>query len=182
MRKAAPSLLAEPSEGQRFAITLTTLMAGAIGAGYMYVYWDSPHELTIPLHMNPAQSRVVPWAPWWVPVSVMGLLAMVFWRLFVARAGGISMKAAVITLFVVFALHHCVAFICVDYGAALQYVPPPPLWQMIGMFPFELLGGLFTTGVMVMLGFDNLIVTLVLAALAGTANAGLGRLIWRLAS
>lgn len=180
MRKAAPSLLAEPSEGQRFAIALTTLMAGAIGAGYMYFNWDYPRELTIPLHMNPAQSRVVSWAPWWVPASVMAVMAMAFWRLFVARARGISMKAAVIVMFVVFALYHCVAFICIDYGAALQYVPPPSLWHMIAMFPFQVLGGLFTTGVMIMLGLDSLIVALLLAAAAGTANAGIGRLIWRL--
>jgi|GEM_PF-4846216 len=178
MRKL--SLLDEPSDGQRLAIVLTTLMAGAIGAGYMYAYWDPPHQLTIPLHMNPAQSRIVPWAPWWVPVTIMAVLAMALWRLFVARARGISMKSAVITLFVVFALHRCIAFICVDYGAALQFVPPPPLWHMIGMFPFELLGGLFTAGVLLMLAPGDWIVMLVFAALAGTANAGLGQLIWRL--
>jgi len=51
---------------------------------------------------------------------------------------------------------------------------------MIGMFPFELLGGLFTTGVLLMLAPGDWIVMLVFAALAGTANAGLGQLIWRL--
>src|SRR5437764_279425 len=98
------SLLDEPSDGQRVAIALTTLMAGAIGAGYMYLNWDYPLELTIPLHMNPAQSRVVSWAPRWVPVTAMAVAAMLLWRLFVARARGISMKAAVVTLFFVFAL------------------------------------------------------------------------------
>jgi hypothetical protein len=177
------SLLDEPSEGQRVAIALTTLMAGAIGAAYMYVYWDYPLELTIPLHMNPAQSRVVSWAPRWVPVTAMAVVAMLFWRLFVARARGISTKGAVITLFVVFALYHCIAFICIDYGAALQYAQPPSLWRLIAMFPVELVGGLFTGGVMMMLGFPfGWIAMLVLAAAAGMANAGLGRLIWRLAA
>ena len=183
MSRQARSLLDEPSDGQRFAIALTTLLAGAIGAGYMYFYWDYPRELTIPLHMNPAQSRTVGWAPWWIPVSVMGLLAMAFWRLFVARARGISMKGAVITLFIVFALYHCIAFICVDYGAALQYAQPPSLWRMIAMFPVELGGGLFTAGAMMMLGFPgDLIVMLLLAAIMGGANASLGRAIWRLAA
>ena len=177
------SLLDEPSDGQRFAISLTTLTAGAIGAGYMYFYWDLAPELTIPLHMNPAQSRVVSWAPRWIPVTVMAVVAMVFWRLFVARARGISMKGAVITLFVVFALYHCIAFICIDYGAALQYAQPPSLWRMIAMFPAELLGGLFTAGVMMLLGGPiEWAVTLLLAAIMGGANASLGRLIWRLAA
>jgi hypothetical protein len=181
MSRQARSLLDEPSDGQRVAISLTTLLAGAIGAGYMYFYWDYAPELTIPLHMNPAQSRVVSWAPRWIPVTVMAVIAMLSWRLFVARACGISIKSAVITLFVLFALYHCIAFICVDYGAALQYVEPPSLWHMIAMLPVELAGGLFTTGVMIMLGFPgDLIVMLLLAAIAGGANASLGRLIWRM--
>jgi hypothetical protein len=180
--QAPQSLLKQPSEGQRAAIALTTLMAGAIGAAYMYFNWDYPRELTIPLHMNPVQSRLVSWAPAWIPTLIMGLIAMAFWRMFVARARGISMKAAVIVFFLVFALYHCIAFICIDYGAALQYPSPPPLWHLIAMFPFELLGGLFTTAVMATIGFDNLIVALLLAIIAGTANAGIGRLIWRLAA
>lgn len=176
MRKR--SLLEEPSDGQRFAISLTTLMAGAIGGYYMYFNWDYPLELTIPLHMNPAQSRVESWAPRWVPVTVTAVFAMALWRLFVARARGISMKGAVITLFIVFASYHCVAFICIDYGAALQTVPMPSLWQMIAMFPFELLGGLFTAGVMLMLAPVEWIVLLVLACAAGLPTAAIGRLIW----
>jgi hypothetical protein len=173
------SLLAESTEDHRIAILLTTLIAGAIGAGYMHVYWDSPSELTIPLHMNPAQSRVVSWAPRWVPVTVMAVLAMALWRLFVARGRGISTKGAVITLFVVFILHHGVAFVCLDYGAALQYMPPPPLWQMLAMFPLQLLGGLFTAGVMFMIsGPIEWIVALVLACAVGIPVAEFGKLIW----
>ena len=49
-----------------------------------------------------------------------------------------------------------------------------------GEIPAELGGGLFTAGVMMMLGFPgDFIVMLLLAAIAGGANASLGRLIWR---
>ena len=118
------------------------------------------------------------WAPRWVPVTVVAVLAMALWRLFVARARGISTKGAVITLFVVFASYHCVAFVCLDYGAALQIVPMPSLWHMIAMFPFELLGGLFATGVMLMLAPVEWIVLLVMACAVGIPVAEFGKLIW----
>jgi hypothetical protein len=169
-----------PGDGQRFAIALTTLMAGAIGAYYANFYWDYPAVPTIPLHMDPAHRQVVNWAPRWVPVSIMALLSMLFWRLLVARARGISMRAAVITFFVLFALRHGTEFVCLEYSAALQYPEPPPLWKMAAMFPLVLLGGLFTTGAMLLLGFPgDWIAMLVLACAAGVPTAAIGRLLWK---
>ena len=179
MTKSGASLLDEPSAGQRFAIALTTLMAGVIGAYYMYFYWDYPWLLTIPMHMNPDQKRAVSWAPWWVPVSVMAVLSMAFWRLFVARARGISIKAAVTTLFILFALRHGIEFICIEYSTAVRLIPQPPLWHMIAVFPLQILGGLFSAAFMFLLGFPgDWVVMLVLALAAGLPTAALGRVLW----
>jgi hypothetical protein len=180
MSSATRSLLDEPSEGQRFAIALTTLMAGAIGAYYMNFYWDHAAVPTIAHHMNPAhQQQTINWAPRWVPVTIMAMLSMLFWRLFVARARGISMWAAVLTLFVAFALRQAIEFMCLDYSTALHLPQPPPLWQLVTMFPLVLVGALFGAGFMFLWGFPaELIATLVLAAAAGLPIAALGRLLW----
>jgi len=167
-----------PSESQRLAIALTTLMAGAIGAYYMNFYWDYPAVPTVPLHMNPAHRPVPSWAPRWVPVSAMALMSMLFWRLFVARARGISMWAAVITMFVLFAMSKAIEFICLDYGAALYL--EQPLWHMIAMFPLVMLGALFGAATLLVLGFGDWIVMLVLACAAGLPTAAIGRAIARL--
>ena len=170
-----------PTEGQRFAIIITTLMAGAIGAYYMNFYWNYPPVPTIALHMDPAHKQVVHWAPRWAPVGTMALLSMMLWRLFVVRIyRGISMKAAVATLFVVFALQHGVEFICLEYSAALHYPQPPPLWQMIAMFPLQVLGALFTAGFWFLAGFltGDCIVNFIFACVAGIPTAFVGQYLW----
>jgi hypothetical protein len=164
-----------PGDGQRFAIALTTLMAGAIGGYYMNFYWDYPAVPTVSLHMDPAHRHAVYGAPRWVPVSIMTLLSMLFWRLFVARTRGISIWAAVITMFVLFALSKAIEFACLDYSAAVYL--EKPLWHMIAMFPLVMLGALFGAGVMLLLGFGDWIAMLVLACAAGVPTAAFGRVL-----
>jgi hypothetical protein len=169
----------EPGAGPRFVILLTTLMAGAIGAYYMNFYWSYPPLPTIALHMDPAHRQVLSWAPRWAPVSVMTLLAMAMWRLFAARARGISMKGAVLAFFVLFALRHGVEFICLEYSAALHYPEPLPLWHLVAMFPLQVLGALYTAGFWLVFTFPfEWIAMLVLACAAGMPTAFIGRYLW----
>jgi hypothetical protein len=168
-----------PNDGQRLAILLTTVMAGAIGAFYMNLYWDHAALPTIALHMNPAHKPVLNWAPRWIPVTAMALLSMLFWRLFVARARGISIWAAVITFFVLFALRQGIEYICLDYTTAVYSEQPPPLWHMIAMFPVVALRAVLGAGIMLFLGFGDWIVMLILACAAGVPTAFIGRLLWK---
>ena len=88
---------AAPRESER-AIWISTLLAGLAGALSMYATWrfnlEVPFQLTVPVHMDPATERVRQWAPWWVPVVIMTLLAMLLWRTFAVRRTAYGSSAA----------------------------------------------------------------------------------------
>jgi hypothetical protein len=101
--------------------------------------------------------------------------------LFVARASGISMKAAVITQFVLFTfVYQIVEFACLDYGAALQHEALPPLWRLMVAFPNQVIGGLYFASIKLVLDFPgSFIVMLILAGVAAMPTAAFGRVIWQ---
>jgi hypothetical protein len=141
----APDTDAKPAAASDAAILVTTFIAGLVGSGLMYWTWrgvlEIPFVLTVGLHIDPASAPVRPWAPWWVPVAMMCLLTMLLWRLFVARRRRASVMAATALFFVVSNLTYVVATLCLNYGAALQYVPTPPVTRMLAVLPLALVEG-----------------------------------------
>jgi len=60
------------------------------------------------LHTDPGHKQVVNWATRWVSIIIMAVLTVALWRRLAAHDRGISVTAAVITMFMVFALRRAV--------------------------------------------------------------------------
>jgi hypothetical protein len=170
---------AAPRETGR-AIWISMLLAGLAGALNMYATWrfnlEVPLQLTVPLHMDPATESVRPWAPWWVPVAITALLAMLLWRAFAVRADGVRFVGGTVAATLTCYLTFVVAVFCLEYGAILQYVPPPPLAKLLMVSPLVLIGSVKMLALQLFFGFPVATIGNLLIAMAITATA---RLTWR---
>ncbi|MDQ2080138.1 hypothetical protein RA307_08090 [Xanthobacteraceae bacterium Astr-EGSB] len=157
---------------------LTTLVAGAVGG--LIAYWTWRMVLRMPLALAPelgvaagAPSDVRPWAPWWVPAAIVGLVAMVLWPILATHARRISLIGGAAAIVLVSILFFPVAAICVQL-AALTSSGWPPVVEFVGALPRVLAEA-------VKLTFVNLMysgaVTVPLAALIGLLLAAFGRFI-----
>jgi hypothetical protein len=163
---------------RQISIVLTTLVAGAVGG--LIAYWTWRMVLRMPLALAPElgmaagePSDVQPWAPWWVPAAIVGLVAMVLWPILATHARRISLIGGAAAIVLVSILFFPVAAVCVQF-AALTSSGWPPVVEFVGALPRVLAEA-------VKLTFVNLMysgaVTVPLAALIGLLLAAFGRLI-----
>jgi hypothetical protein len=183
MRKGVP-VHDRQDDAQRTAILVTTLIAGVVGAAFMYWTWRQdfgvPLQLTVSLHMDPASSPVRPWALWLVPVIVTAPLAMGLWRVLVARAQRMSMLGGVLAILAICYLTYGVGIVCLEYGAMMQYVPRPPSMQLLAALPMVLLEALQVILLYLVMGFPfGWILIIIVCVIVGTANVAIGRTIAR---
>jgi hypothetical protein len=161
------------------AVLLTTAVAGA--AGCLIAYWTWRMVLRLPLALAPDSGLAAaghadspaPWAPWWVPTAIVGIVAMILWPILAAHARRISLLGGSAAIVLVSIVIFPIAAVCVELAALTQDGWPPVL-QFIGAMPRVLVEAVNVT-------FANLIhsglITIPLAALIGLMLAAFGRLI-----
>jgi len=163
------------SNAPGLAIKVTTLAAGACAVALTYWIWRGvlgiPLELSTSIHMDDPAFRMRPWAPSWVAPLIVGVLVMGFWRVLVARRGGISMKSGVTVMTAAVPVAFGVSFMCLNYGAMMQS-PLVSFASLVEMTPLVAMEGLSLAGLNLMFHW----ILLVPAAVAGLVIAGIGRL------
>jgi hypothetical protein len=166
---------------RRIAVVLTSLVAGAVGC--VIAYWTWRMVLGLPLGFDadlrlastPAPGPAAPLTPWWVPVAIVGAVAMLLWPVLAAHARRISLLGGSAAIVLVSILIFPVAAICVEL-AALSHDGWPSIVELVGALPRVLVEAVKVT-------FVNLIycglVTVPAAALIGLLLAAVGRvMVW----
>jgi hypothetical protein len=166
---------------RRIAVVLTSLVAGAVGC--VIAYWTWRMALGLPLGLEPdlrlastpAPGPGAPPTPWWVPVAIVGAVAMLLWPILAAHARRISLLGGSVAIVLVSILIFPVAAICVGL-AALSHDGWPSIVELVGAMPRVLVEAVKVT-------FANLIycglVTVPAAALIGLMLAACGRMmVW----
>ena len=166
---------------RRVAVVLTSLVAGAVGC--VIAYWTWRMVLGVPLGLEPdlrlasapVPGPVAPPTPWWVPVAIVGAVAMLLWPILAMHARRISLLGGSVAIVMVSILIFPVAAICVQL-AALSHSGWPSLVEFVGAMPRGLAEAVKVT-------FANLIycglVAVPAAALIGLMLAAFGRMmVW----
>jgi hypothetical protein len=166
---------------RRIAVVLTSLVAGAVGS--LIAYWTWRMVLGLPLGLEPdlrvasvpAPGAGAPATPWWVPVAIVGAVAMLLWPILAAHARRISLLGGSVAIVLVSILIFPVAAICVQF-AALSHDGWPSVVELVGAMPRVLVEAVKVT-------FANIIycglVTVPAAALIGLMLAAFGRMmVW----
>src|SRR5262249_40931179 len=108
---------------RRIAVVLTSLVAGAVGC--VIAYWTWRMVLGVPLGLEPdlrlaavpVPGAAAPPTPWWVPVAIVGAIAMLLWPVLAAHARRISLLGGSVAIVLVSILIFPVAAICVELAA-----------------------------------------------------------------
>jgi len=166
---------------RRFAVVLTTLVAGA--AGCLIAYWTWRMVLRLPLAVEPgsgvagnaAVGDTMAATSWWVPTLIAGAVALALWPILAAHARRISLLGGSAAIVLVSLVIFPVAAICVEM-AAVTSRGLPPLGDLFAAIP-----GIVGSAVQVT--FVNLIycglITVPAAAFIGLLLAAGGRLmVW----
>jgi hypothetical protein len=166
---------------RRIAVLLTSLVAGAVGC--LIAYWTWRMVLGLPLGLEPdlrlasvpATEQGAPPTPWWVPVAIVGAVAMLLWPILAAHARRISLLGGSVAIVLVSILIFPVAAVCVQL-AALSTNGWPSIVELVGALPRVLVEAVKVT-------FVNLVycglVTVPAAALIGLMLAAFGRMmVW----
>jgi hypothetical protein len=163
----------------KVARTMTIILAGLFGLACMLWVWrvmlGVPWELSVAVHMNDQGAPVRPWAPWWVPASIMAILAMLLWRAFAARHERILAWRGALVFALIPLLAFPIAFLCLNLGATAQYYPRPSFDHVLLTLPIMVISSL-SVGLMIVVSVGNYI-SLPIAALFGAANAGIGKFV-----
>jgi hypothetical protein len=177
--RASGTLIPQGRDFRQISIVLTTLVAGAVGC--LIAYWTWRMVLRMPLALAPEfgmtdgheASGVTPWAPWWVPAAIVGVVAMVLWPILATHARRISLIGGAAAIVLVSILFFPVAAVCVQF-AALTSNGWPPVVEFVGALPRVLAEAVNLTFVNLMYSGA---VTVPLAALIGLLLAAFGRFI-----
>jgi hypothetical protein len=166
---------------RRFAVVLTSLVAGAVGC--LIAYWTWRMVLKLPLGLEPdlraasinAASNGASVAPWWVPTAIVGAVAMLLWPILAAHARRISLLGGSAAIVLVSILIFPIAAVCVEV-AAITRDGWPPVVDFITAMPRVLVDASRVT-------FVNLLycglITVPAAALIGLMLAAFGRvMVW----
>lgn len=166
---------------RRIAVVLTSLVAGAVGC--VIAYWTWRMVLRLPLGLEPdlrlssidAAPGGAPLTPWWVPVAIVGAVAMLLWPILAAHARRLSLLGGSAAIVLVSILIFPVAAICVEV-AAITHDGWPSIVELVGAMPRVLVGAVKVT-------FVNLLycglITVPAAALIGLMLAAFGRMmVW----
>ena len=166
---------------RRIAVVLTSLVAGAVGC--VIAYWTWRMVLGLPLGLEsdlrlastPAPGSDAPPTPWWVPVAIVGAVAMLLWPILAAHARRISLLGGSVAIVLVSILIVPIAAVCVEF-AALSHDGWPSIVELVGAMPRVLVEAVKVT-------FANLIycglITVPAAALIGLMLAAFGRMmVW----
>jgi len=188
MTTTAPSASLPPPSFQssgpairRIAVVLTSLVAGAVGC--VIAYWTWRMVLRLPIGLEPdlhmiainAAPAGTPATSWWVPVAIVGAVAMLLWPILAAHARRISLLGGSAAIVLVSILIFPVAAICVEV-AAITHDGWPSIVELVGAMPRVLVDAVKVT-------FVNLIycglITVPAAALIGLMLAAFGRMmVW----
>jgi hypothetical protein len=166
---------------RRFAVVLTSLVAGAVGC--LIAYWTWRMVLKLPLGLEAdlrlASTNVASGAdhgtPWWVPTAIVGAIAMLLWPILAAHARRISLIGGSAAIVLVSILIFPIAAFCIELSAVTRD-GWPPIVKLLAAMPQVLVDAVKVT-------FLNLIycglVTVPAAALIGLLLAGAGRMmVW----
>lgn len=160
----------------------TIILAGLFGMCHMLWIWRMelgvPVVLSVAVHMSDDGSPVRPWAPWWVPVSIMAIFAMLLWRGLALRRERIRFGRGALAFALIVLLGYPTAFLCLELGATAQFHPWPSLERFLTVLPLMVAGSI-GTAIMLMFAMGGIILAPV-AALFGVANAAVGRIILRI--
>jgi hypothetical protein len=122
----------------------------------MYWHWRGffgvPLEFSVAVRLSDEGSHVRPWAPWWVPSVLMGLIAMVLWRILATRRHTISLWGAGVSIMLTSVLPYMVGIICLEVGAMLQFVPRPPFHKILSVMPLVFAEGFQLIALTLMMG------------------------------
>jgi hypothetical protein len=175
---ALSSVTARQPAAGRAAKLVTIALAGLYGALMMYWTWRGvlgvPLELSVPVHMSDTGSPARPWAPWWVPTSIMAIIAMLLWRLLVARRDRVVVWRGMLVFILISLLDEPVAHLCSQIGAMMQFNPRPSIERILMILPIMLVG---SVGLAVMMFMMGGFIALPVVALLGALNASIGKLI-----
>jgi hypothetical protein len=176
-----PSLAPSGPAIRRFAVVLTSLVAGASGS--LIAYWTWRMVLKLPLALETdlrvsaidAASSGAPGTPWWVPTAIVGAVTLILWPILAAHARRISLIGGSAAIVLVSILIFPIAAICIEV-AAITRDGWPPVVEFATAMP-----GVFADAVKIT--FVNLIycglITVPAAALIGLLLAAFGRLmVW----
>jgi hypothetical protein len=166
---------------RRFAVVLTSLVAGAVGC--LIAYWTWRMVLKLPLGLEPdlraasvnAASNGASVAPWWVPTAIVGAVAMLLWPILAAHARRISLLGGSAAIVLVSILIFPIAAVCVEV-AAITRDGWPPVLEFVTAMPRVFVDAVKVT-------FVNLLycglITVPAAALIGLLLAAFGRvMVW----
>jgi hypothetical protein len=166
---------------RRFAVVLTSLVAGAVGC--LIAYWTWRMVLNVPLGLAPdlraasvnAASNGASAAPWWVPTAIVGAVAMLLWPILAAHARRISLLGGSAAIVLVSILIFPIAAVCVEV-AAITRDGWPPVLEFVTAMPRVFVDAVKVT-------FVNLLycglITVPAAALIGLLLAAFGRvMVW----
>jgi hypothetical protein len=171
-----------PGEG-RLARLVTVALAGLFGAAAIYWIWrveiGVPLELSVPVHMSDQGSPARPWAPWWVPVSILTPIAMLLWRLLAVRRNRILAWRGALAFALIVQLALPIALLCLELGATAQFYPMPSLQRVLTILPLMMTEAIGTAAIAAMMGG---FIFVPVAALFGAANAGIGKRILKIES
>ena len=177
---SAPLASSEPAV-RRFAVVLTSLVAGAVGC--LIAYWTWRMVLNLPLGLEPdlrtasvnAASNGASATPWWVPTAIVGAVAMLLWPILAAHARRISLLGGSAAIVLVSILIFPIAAVCVEV-AAITRDGWPPVVELVTAMPRVFVDAVKVT-------FVNLLycglITVPAAALIGLLLAAFGRvMVW----
>jgi hypothetical protein len=166
---------------RRFAVVLTSLVAGAVGC--LIAYWTWRMVLKLPLGLEPdlraasvnAASNGASVAPWWVPTAIVGAVARLLWPILAAHARRISLLGGSAAIVLVSILIFPIAAVCVEV-AAITRDGWPPVLEFVTAMPRVFVDAVKVT-------FVNLLycglITVPAAALIGLLLAAFGRvMVW----
>ena len=168
--------------GRNLAGTVSAVLACIVTG--LLVYWFWRKVLGVPLafpsgiHLEDGPTSLRPWAPWWVPVTVMIAITILVWRALAVRRGSVSWIGAPVAMTVLTPMAIFVGALSLQIGILMQLPHMPPLEKLMQFVAY----GLIESMTLFMINLDFVALALIPAAIVGFLIAAVGRTTVRVAS
>jgi TPR repeat protein len=147
----------------------------------LLVYWFWRKVLGVPLvfpggiHLNDGPTSLRPWAPWWLPITVMVAMTLLVWRALAVRRGTVSWIGAPFAMMTLAPMAVFIGALSLQLGILMQLPDMPPAEKIMQFAA----AGLGESTTLFVLNLDFVALVLAPAAVLGLLIAAVARIVDR---